>query len=31
MGFDPSATVASVADRFDGPIELVDPGARFRI
>jgi ribonuclease BN (tRNA processing enzyme) len=31
MGFDPSATIASVAERFDGPIELVDPGARFRI
>jgi len=26
MGFDRAATVASVRDRYDGPVELVDPG-----
>jgi ribonuclease BN (tRNA processing enzyme) len=31
MGFDPAATVASVAARYDGPVELVEPGARYRI
>lgn len=31
MGFDPEATMASVADAYDGPIELVEPGARFAI
>ena len=31
MGYDSDATIASVAARFDGPVELVDPGARYRI
>jgi ribonuclease BN (tRNA processing enzyme) len=31
MGFDPAATIASVAEQFDGPVELVEPGARYRI
>jgi ribonuclease BN (tRNA processing enzyme) len=31
MGFDPSATLASVAAHFDGPVEFVEPGARFLI
>jgi ribonuclease BN (tRNA processing enzyme) len=31
MGFDPEATVASVVARFDGPVELVEPGARYRV
>jgi ribonuclease BN (tRNA processing enzyme) len=26
MGYDPAATIASVSARFDGPVELVDPG-----
>jgi ribonuclease BN (tRNA processing enzyme) len=26
MGFDRDATIASVRERFDGPVELVDPG-----
>jgi len=26
MGFDPAATITSVAARFDGPIDLVEPG-----
>ncbi len=26
MGFDRTATIESVGDRFDGPVELVDPG-----
>lgn len=29
MGFDPGATLAAVAARYDGPIEFVEPGARF--
>jgi len=28
MGFDRDATIASVRDRFDGPIRIVDPGDR---
>jgi ribonuclease BN (tRNA processing enzyme) len=31
MGFDQAATVASVAARYVGPIEFVEPGARFTI
>ncbi len=31
MGFDQAATVASVASRYVGPIEFVEPGARFTI
>jgi ribonuclease BN (tRNA processing enzyme) len=31
MGFDPAATMASVAAAYDGPIEFVEPGARFTI
>jgi ribonuclease BN (tRNA processing enzyme) len=31
MGFDRDATVASVRARFDGPVELVDPGYRTTI
>jgi ribonuclease BN (tRNA processing enzyme) len=31
MGFDPAATIESVAVRYDGPIAFVDPGAQFRI
>lgn len=31
MGFDPAATLASVAAAYDGPIEFVEPGARFAI
>jgi ribonuclease BN (tRNA processing enzyme) len=31
MGFDPDATMESVVARFDGPVELVEPGARDRI
>ncbi len=31
MGYDSDATIASVAARFDGPVELVEPGARYRI
>jgi ribonuclease BN (tRNA processing enzyme) len=31
MGFDREATIASVRDRFDGPIRIVDPGDRIRI
>ena len=26
MGHDPDATVAAVRERFDGPVELVEPG-----
>jgi hypothetical protein len=26
MGYDRDATIASVSARFEGPIELVDPG-----
>ena len=29
MGFDPGATRAAVAARYDGPIDVVEPGARF--
>jgi ribonuclease BN (tRNA processing enzyme) len=29
MGFDRDATVASVRARYDGPVDLVDPGMRF--
>lgn len=29
MGFDPEATKAAVAAHYDGPIEVVEPGARF--
>lgn len=31
MGFDPAATVATVAAAYRGPIDLVEPGARFTI
>ena len=31
MGFDRERTVALVRERFDGPVELVDPGARFEV
>jgi ribonuclease BN (tRNA processing enzyme) len=31
MGFDPEETVASVRARYDGPVELVEPGASFTI
>jgi ribonuclease BN (tRNA processing enzyme) len=31
MGFDPAETMASVAAVYDGPIEFVEPGARFAI
>lgn len=31
MGFDRDATVASVRDRYDGPVDLVDPGMRFTL
>jgi ribonuclease BN (tRNA processing enzyme) len=31
MGFDPAATVASVSSIYDGPVELVSPGDRYRI
>ena len=31
MGFDPGATVATVAAAYRGPIDLVEPGARFTI
>ena len=31
MGFDPPATIGSVTTRFGGPVELVEPGARYRI
>ena len=31
MGFDPEATVASVRERYHGPVELVHPGSAFRI
>jgi ribonuclease BN (tRNA processing enzyme) len=31
MGFDPVATMESVAAVYDGPIEFVEPGARFAI
>ena len=29
MGFDPDATKAAVAEHYDGPIEVVEPGGRF--
>jgi ribonuclease BN (tRNA processing enzyme) len=29
MGFDADATLAAVAAEYDGPIEVVEPGARF--
>ena len=29
MGFDPDATKAAVAAHYDGPIDVVEPGARF--
>jgi ribonuclease BN (tRNA processing enzyme) len=31
MGFDPEATVASVRERYAGPVELVQPGSSFTI
>ena len=31
MGFDRDETVASVRARYDGPVELVEPGASFTI
>lgn len=31
MGFDPEATIASVAARYEGPVEMVEPGARYRV
>jgi ribonuclease BN (tRNA processing enzyme) len=31
MGFDPTESVASVWERFDGPVELVEPGRSFRL
>jgi ribonuclease BN (tRNA processing enzyme) len=31
MGYDPAATVASVAATYRGPIDFVEPGARFTI
>lgn len=31
MGFDESATIASVSDRFGGPVELVAPGMRLTV
>jgi ribonuclease BN (tRNA processing enzyme) len=31
MGFDHDATIASVRDRFDGPIRIVDPGDRIEL
>ena len=31
MGFDPAATLAAVGAHYDGPIEFVEPGARFLI
>jgi ribonuclease BN (tRNA processing enzyme) len=31
MGFDPDATVASVRARYDGPVDLVEPGASFTV
>jgi ribonuclease BN (tRNA processing enzyme) len=31
MGYDADATLASVAARFDGPIELVEPGTRYSV
>ncbi len=31
MGFDRDATVASVMARYDGPVDLVDPGMRFAL
>lgn len=31
MGFDRDATIASVRDRFDGPIRIVDPGDRIQL
>ena len=31
MGYSEAATIASVRSRFDGPVELVEPGSRFTI
>ncbi len=31
MGYDPAATSAAVASRYDGSIEFVEPGSRFQI
>jgi ribonuclease BN (tRNA processing enzyme) len=31
MGFDPAAAIESVRARFDGPVELVEPGAEFEV
>ncbi|MEO5884177.1 MAG: MBL fold metallo-hydrolase [Candidatus Limnocylindrales bacterium] len=31
MGYDDAATIASVRDRYDGPVTLVAPGDRYRI
>jgi len=31
MGFDQAATIASVQERFEGPVEFVEPGSRLRI
>jgi len=31
MGFDPAATIDSVAASFAGPIDFVEPGSRFRL
>jgi ribonuclease BN (tRNA processing enzyme) len=31
MGFDEAATIASVSDRFEGPVELVAPGMRLTV
>ena len=31
MGFDPAATIESVTAIYDGPVDLVEPGARFLI
>lgn len=31
MGFDPAATIDAVASRYAGPVDLVEPGARFVI
>jgi ribonuclease BN (tRNA processing enzyme) len=31
MGFDPAATLTSVASAYDGPVEFVEPGMRFLV
>jgi len=31
MGYSQAATIESVRSRFDGPVELVEPGSRFTI